>query len=143
MSCFLPPIGDMDAYAANNPFMAYNHIHLVTIDMDEKGEYRAKACVELRPESKNLHGAVHGGLLYGLADCAAGAAARCDGNDYVTQSAHIDFLRNTTYGKVTARAAVVRRGRHVVVLHVEIYDEENMLLADCAVDMMRIEKKEK
>ena len=62
----IPPIGDADAYAANNPFMAYNHIEITRIDKDESGDYRAEVRVVLRPESMNLHGAVHGGLLYGL-----------------------------------------------------------------------------
>ena len=122
----IPPIGDADAYAANNPFMAYNHIEITRIDKDESGDYLAEVRVVLRPESMNLHGAVHGGLLYGLADCVAGIAARCDGNDYVTQSAHVNFLRNTK--------------RHMVVLHVAIRDAEDRLLADCAVDMMRMEQ---
>ena len=141
MSRILPPIGDADAYAANNPFMAYNHVRLTAIDKDAQGDYQAEVCVDLHPESKNLHGAVHGGLLYGLADCAAGAASRCDGNDYVTQSAHINFLSNVTCGTVTARATVVRRGRRIVVLRVEICNEAGKLLADCTVDMMRMERK--
>lgn len=139
MSRILPPIGDVDAYAANNPFMAYNHIQITEIGKDANGDYSAEVCVELRPESMNLHHAVHGGLLYGLADCVAGIAARCDGSDYVTQSAHINFLRNTSHGTVYARAEVIRRGRHVIVLHVTVRDGEDRLLADCAVDMMRME----
>ena len=136
----IPPIGDADAYAANNPFMAYNHIEITRIDKDESGDYRAEVRVVLRPESMNLHGAVHGGLLYGLTDCVAGIAARCDGNDYVTQSAHVNFLRNTKQGTVYALARVVRRGRHMVVLHVAVREAEDRLLADCAVDMMRMER---
>jgi len=117
--------------------MAYNHIEITRIEPDEQGDYRAEVRVVLRHESMNLHGAVHGGLLYGLADCVAGIAARCDGNDYVTQSAHVNFLRNTRQGTVYALADVVRRGRRMVVLHVAIRDAEGRLLADCAVDMMR------
>jgi acyl-CoA thioesterase len=139
MERILPIIGDADVYAANNPFMAHNHIEITRIDREEDGDYRAEVRVVLRPESMNLHGAVHGGLLYGLADCVAGIAARCDGNDYVTQSAHVNFLRNTKQGVVYALARVVRRGRHMVVLHVAIRDAEDRLLADCAVDMMRME----
>lgn len=140
MSRIMPPIGDVDAYAANNPFMAYNHIRITSIAPDGNGDYRAEVAVTLRPESMNLHGAVHGGLLYGLADCVAGIAARCDGNDYVTQSAHVNFLRNTKQGTVYALAEIVRRGRHMVVLHVTVRDAQERLLADCAVDMMRMEQ---
>ena len=140
MSRIMPPIGDVDAYAANNPFMAYNHIRITSIAPDGNGDYRAEVAVTLQPESMNLHGAVHGGLLYGLADCVAGIAARCDGNDYVTQSAHVNFLRNTKQGTVYALAEIVRRGRHMVVLHVTVRDAQERLLADCAVDMMRMEQ---
>ena len=140
MSRIMPPIGDVDAYAANNPFMAYNHIRITSIAPDGRGDYRAEVAVTLQPESMNLHGAVHGGLLYGLADCVAGIAARCDGNDYVTQSAHVNFLRNTKQGTVYALAEIVRRGRHMVVLHVTVRDAQERLLADCAVDMMRMEQ---
>ena len=140
MSRMLSPVGDVDAYAANNPFMAYNHIRITAIGEDANGDHYAEVSVELRPESMNLHGAVHGGLLYGLADCVAGIAARCDGSDYVTQSAHINFLRNTNHGTVFARAEVIRRGRHVAVIHVMVRDDADRLLADCAVDMMRVER---
>ena len=140
MSRIMPPIGDVDAYAANNPFMAYNHIRITSIAPDGRGDYRAEVAVTLQPESMNLHGAVHGGLLYGLADCVAGIAARCDGNDYVTQSAHVNFLRNTKQGTIYALAEIVRRGRHMVVLHVTVRDAQERLLADCAVDMMRMEQ---
>ena len=56
----IPPIGDADAYAANNPFMAYNHIEITRIDKDESGDYRAEVRVVLRPESGHL--ADQGGL---------------------------------------------------------------------------------
>ncbi len=137
MSLVFPPIGDVDVYAENNPFMAYNHIRITDIGKDENGDYYAEAGVELMPESMNLHGAVHGGLIYGLADCVAGVAARCDGNDYVTQSAYINFLRNTGHGAVRARADIVRRGRHMAVIRVTVHDDADRLLADCTVDMMR------
>ena len=139
MSRMLPPIGDVDDYAANNPFMAYNHIQITAVGEDANCDHYAEVSVELRPESMNLRGAVHGGLLYGLADCVAGIAARCDGSDYVTQIAHIHFLRNTDHGTVFARAEVIRRGRHMAVIHVTVRDGEGRLLADCAVDMMRTE----
>ena len=58
MSRMFPPIGDVDAYAANNPFMAYNHIQITAIGEDANGDHYAEVSVELRPESMNLHGAV-------------------------------------------------------------------------------------
>ena len=85
----------------------------------------------------NLNGAVHGGLIYGLADCVAGLTARCDGEKYVTQSSHVNFIRNVRSGTVKAVGEVVRRGRRIVIVHVTVLDSEGRLLADCAMDMMR------
>ena len=108
MERILPIIGDADVYAANNPFMAHNHIEITRIDREEDGDYCAEVRVVLRPESMNLHGAVHGGLLYGLADCVAGIVSRTDGADYVTQSAHMNFLHNVQGGTLYATAETVQ-----------------------------------
>lgn len=55
---------DFSAYEKGNPFMSYNHIQICKVDPD--------CCVvkvNLVAESMNLHGHVHGGLLYAMADC--------------------------------------------------------------------------
>lgn len=121
------------AYEQANPFMAYNHIQICQADSE-----KSVVKVELVPESKNLHGHVHGGLLYGMADCVAGLTARATGEDYVTQSAHINFLKNVKSGTIYAAAEAVKRGHHIAVFHVSITDEKNSLLADGVVDMYRI-----
>lgn len=123
---------DYEAYERNNPFMAYNHIEICSA---------APECsvvkVQLKPESTNLYGKVHGGLLYAMADCVAGVAARADGEDFVTQSAHINFLRNTGSGTVYAKATQVSRGRTMAVFQIEITDENGKLLSAGTVDMFR------
>ena len=137
MGRIIPPYGDVDAYVESNPFMAHNHIRVVDIVPDGSGDYRAEVAVDLVHESMNLNGAVHGGLIYGLADCVAGLTARCDGEKYVTQSSHVNFIRNVRSGTVKAVGEVVRRGRRIVIVHVTVLDSEGRLLADCAMDMMR------
>ena len=138
MEHILPIIGDADVYAANNPFMAHNHIEITRIDREEDGDYCAEVRVVLRPESMNLHGAVHGGLLYGLADCVAGIVSRTDGADYVTQSAHMNFLHNVQSGTLYAATETVRRGHKLAIFHVTVTDEKGDLLIDGVVDMFRI-----
>ena len=96
---------DFSAYEKGNPFMSYNHIQICKVDPD--------CCVvkvNLVAESMNLHGHVHGGLLYAMADCVAGIFARMDGRDYVTQSAHINFLHNVQSGTIFAKAEIIKRG---------------------------------
>ena len=54
---------------SRNAFMLYNHMELESVQQD-----RAVFRLEIRPESKNPFGMVHGGALYTLADNAAGVA---------------------------------------------------------------------
>lgn len=126
-------IGDFEEYAKNNAFMGYNHIEICSASPES-----SVVKVELRPESMNLHGAVHGGLLYAMCDCVAGITARSVGGmDYVTQSGHINFLRNVKTGTVYAQADTVKRGRRVIVMHITVYNEEHKLLADGSIDMIQ------
>lgn len=100
-------------YEQGNPFLDYNHIKVVSASPD-----RAEMAVELVPESRNLYGFMHGGLIYTLLECTAGLAARQDGRRYVTQSSHINFLTNCRQGTVRAVAQAVRRGRQLAVFRV-------------------------
>ena len=53
-------------------------------------------------------GMVHGGMLYALADVVTGLTARADGKKYVTQSAHVNFIRNVSDGTVHAKGILVQ-----------------------------------
>lgn len=64
-----------------------------------------------------------------------------NGDDFVTQSAHINFLHNVRSGTIYACAEPVKRGGHMAVFHVSITDPGNTLLADGVVDMYRINKR--
>jgi len=123
-------------YTHNNPFMEHNHIEICSYDIN-----KSRLCVKMVPESKNLRGFAHGGLLFTLADCSAGLVSRADGRHYVTQSSHINFLRTASDGTVFADASVIKRGRQLVIVHVDITDENGILLADAAVDMICTDNK--
>lgn len=125
-------LNDFTAYQHNNPFMEYNHIEICSVS-----EESSVVKVALVPESLNLHGTVHGGLIYSMTDCVAGITARAGGDDYVTQNAHINFLSNIKEGTVYAQADTVKRGHKVIVLHITVYDEKHTLLADGSIDMLR------
>ncbi|MCH3972897.1 MAG: PaaI family thioesterase [Oscillospiraceae bacterium] len=124
---------DLSEFLRKDPFMEYNHIQV-----DVVGTQCTRLHADLVPESMNPHGISHGGLLYTLADCAAGITARADGRDYVTQNASMNFLRNVRSGSVFAKSTLLKRGRRVVVVHVEILDQGGTLLADAVVNMMQV-----
>ena len=107
-----------------NGFMVYNHMELETVEPDY-----AVFRMEIRPESKNVYGMVHGGAIYTLADNATGTAAHSDGRYYVTQTSALHFLRNQSRGTVRATAWVRHRGKSTVLTAVDITGEDGKLLA--------------
>ena len=107
-----------------NAFMLHNHIELESVDKD-----RAVFKLDIRPESCNPYGMVHGGAIYTLADNATGSAAHTDGRNYVTQSGTLHFLRNQREGIIRAQARVRHRGRSTVLVAVDVVGDDGTLLA--------------
>lgn len=98
-----------------NLFATYNHIEAEFVEPDH-----AIFKLEIRPESKNPYGIVHGGAIYTMADNATGYAAHTDGRSYVTQGSSMHFLRNQSEGIVRADAKVRHRGRTTCLVNVDI-----------------------
>lgn len=107
-----------------NLFATYNHIEAEFVEPDH-----AIFKLEIRPESKNPYGIVHGGAIYTMADNATGYAAHTDGRSYVTQGSSMHFLRNQSEGVVRADAKVRHRGRTTCLVNVDILGEGGKLLA--------------
>ena len=107
-----------------NAFTRHNHFELEAVERD-----RAVYKLEIRPESKNPYGMVHGGALYTMADDAAGAAAHTDGRHYVTQNGSLHFLKNQPSGIIRAEGRVRRRGKATCLAVVDITNEDGELLA--------------
>ena len=107
-----------------NAFMLHNYIELESVEKD-----RAVFKLDIRPESCNPYGMVHGGAIYTLADNATGTAAHSDGRYYVTQTSALHFLRNQSRGTVRATAWVRHRGKSTVLTAVDIIGEDGRLLA--------------
>ena len=109
---------------AGNRFAVYNHIEMVSVEQNE-----AVFQLNIRPESKNAYGMVHGGAIYAMADNAAGFAVHTDGRHHVTQTSALHFLRNQAEGLVTATARVRHRGNTTALVAVDITGEDGRLLA--------------
>lgn len=120
----------LEEYRKSNPFMDYCAIDAVFAAPDA-----SEVQMTIRPESRNVHGVVHGGLIFTMADCVAGLTARGDGRDYVTQSTHLNFIRNLPSGTLHAYGSTVSRGRTVVIVRVRVEGEAGQLLAEGTLDM--------
>ena len=118
------------AQMLENPFMRYNHIEIDSVTLDE-----AAMSLDIRKDSTNIYGFVHGGALFTMADCCAGLTARSDGRQYVTQNASVNFIHNVKSGHLTAHGKTISRGRHVCVVSVEITSETGSLLFSSTFSM--------
>lgn len=110
-------------------FIKNNHYQLVDIKKDY--------CVmeaEIKEESLNPYGMVHGGFLFGLADTAAGVAARSSGRKAVTLSSHIEYLHACHGSKIKVVVEAVKTGKNVSVYEVCIYDDKETMVAKATVD---------
>lgn len=124
-----------------NSFMNHNFMELEFLEPDH-----AIFKLEIREESRNTFGMVHGGALYSLADNATGCAAHTDGRHYVTQGSSFNFLRNQPTGTIYADAKVRHRGGTTCLIDVNITGEDEKLLATGSftyfcVDRKKIEEK--
>lgn len=114
-------------------FIKNNHYSLV----DLKQNY----CVmeaEVTDDSLNPYGMVHGGFLFGLADTAAGVAARSTGKKAVTLSSHIEYLHACYGSKIKAVVEAIKIGKTVSVYQASIYDDQDCMVARATVDYFYI-----
>jgi acyl-CoA thioesterase len=121
-----------DSYEQSNHFMSYNHIKVCECS-PEGSTLKA----EITEEMKNIYGIIHGGMLFTMADCAAGITARADGGKYVTLSSNVNFIRNVSAGTLYAKAEPIKRGRSIAIYHVAVTDGEGNLLLDGVMNMFR------
>lgn len=114
------------AQSGADTFSVRNHIRVVDVD-----DGSATVELTLEPESLNCWGTPHGGVLFTMADVAAGTALltlRQEMN--VTVSSGMDFL-SAASGTGTLRAVgrVERAGGHMGFARTEIWDGEGRLIA--------------
>jgi uncharacterized protein (TIGR00369 family) len=81
--------------------------------------------LDVTPSVKNPRGGVQGGLVATLADIVAGRALLDGlpaGHLLTTADLSIKYLASNDIGPVRAEATVIRRGRHLCIVQVDITD---------------------
>ena len=110
--------------AQRNRFAVASRIFLESVERD-RAVMRHTVC----EESCNPFGTVHGGLLFTMADCAAGTAIHTDGRTYVTLNSSMNFIANVQPGTTVRAIAQVRhRGRSTCQADVNVISEAGTLL---------------
>jgi uncharacterized protein (TIGR00369 family) len=114
-----------------------NHVlgHLAMRDVDIPEGADLAMILPVNPRVTNLRGGMQGGLIAALIDVVAGRAAGqalADGDSAATADMNIKFLSAVTVGPAHATARVLRRGRTLVVVQVDVRDEGRDVLAAIA-----------
>jgi uncharacterized protein (TIGR00369 family) len=79
----------------------------------------------LRPQLANSRGGLQGGLLATLVDIVAGRATVASlpaGHSAATSDMNLHFMSAVTVGPARAEATVLRQGKRMCVIRVEVYD---------------------
>ncbi|PZC44046.1 MAG: Acyl-coenzyme A thioesterase PaaI, contains HGG motif [Chloroflexi bacterium] len=96
------------------------------------GEGWAEVELASGPNTENLYGIVHGGVWLTLADAAMGAAISTvvpAGTAVITVQSEFRWLRALRHPSMRARGEVLRRGRSVNHVTVELRDPDGAVLA--------------
>jgi uncharacterized protein (TIGR00369 family) len=113
---------------------------LLPFELVEAGEGSASLTLPYKHEYDGIFDSLHGGFLMTLSDTAACIAVLTKtGPDTVvtTTDMNIRFLA-ACRSKATAQAKIIKFGRSLVPVHVDIFDEQGTLVAVSQVTYMRL-----
>ena len=75
--------------------------------------------MEISDNEKNYMGMLHGGAFFTIADVVAGLCVSYYGEQCVTLSSNLNYLKAASAGKIIARSSLSRRGRKICVCETE------------------------
>ena len=132
---------DQEAFLRlRNKIQGFNqHVGIVITSLEEG---KATTEVEVKECHINPIGSVHGGMLYSLADTTGGVAASSYGSFVTTVSGEISYL-NPAIGvkKLIGKSRELKVGKTIMVYDVDIFDENEKLLATARMTYYSMHKK--
>jgi uncharacterized protein (TIGR00369 family) len=122
-------LDDMNALFAGSPFIGFLGIRATALDYD-KAEVTMtlplRAELERRPGTLQFHGGPLASFIDIVGDFAIGMLV---GGGVPTINLRIDYLRPATGRVLTSTARVRRAGKTVAVVDIDVFDEQNRLVA--------------
>jgi uncharacterized protein (TIGR00369 family) len=132
-----PDLEALRAFIHNIPLFRTLHYELVEL---KHGEAAIRA--PYTPDHDGIFHSFHGGLLMTLADtCACAAVLSLTGSDQVMTATdmNIRFLAPCN-SSALARARIIKFGRTIVPVQVDLYDDQGRHVALAQVTYMRLER---
>jgi acyl-CoA thioesterase len=117
------------------------YAHLLGLEIGELKRGEAIVHLEVRDELRRNNGVVHGGAIASLVDTAAAFAILTllePDQTTTTIDLTIHYLRPLLKGQATAMARVVRAGRRIIVISVDVLDEAKAVAATALTSFIRL-----
>ena len=127
---------------AREAFGLVPYAKLLGLELGAVGRGAASVRLEVREELKQYQGVVHGGAVASLIDTAAAFAVltQLEINERVTTTdLTIHYLRPANSGRLTATARIVRTGRRLIVLTVEVTNDQEILVATAVTGYIKLQ----
>jgi uncharacterized protein (TIGR00369 family) len=119
-------LAELRAFMASIPFN--DHLGMQVEEAHDDG---ITISCELRPEFRNGHAVLHGGVIATLADVAVGVALKPHIAPRVatTIDLKVNYLKPVLQGKLWARCYLVRVGRTLITGRVDLKDDDGNMVA--------------
>jgi uncharacterized protein (TIGR00369 family) len=127
---------------ARRAFAGVPYAKFLGLELGEVALGEATIHLTVRDELKQYQGVVHGGAVASLIDTAAAFAVltEIETNERVTTAdLTIHYLRPITEGRMAATARIVRAGRRLMVISVDVRNDRNALVATAVTTYIKIE----
>ncbi|HEV7373256.1 MAG TPA: PaaI family thioesterase [Pyrinomonadaceae bacterium] len=115
--------------------------HLLGIEIGELRRGEAILYLEVRDELRRNNGVAHGGAIASLVDTAAAFAILTllePDETTTTIDLTVHYLRPFIKGRATAHARVLRAGRRIIVISIEVIDEGEAVLATALTSFIKL-----
>jgi uncharacterized protein (TIGR00369 family) len=127
---------------ARAAFAAVPYAKFLELELGVVTEGQASVHLRVRDEILQNQGVVHGGAIASLIDTAAAFAVltRIEVHERVTTTdLTIHYLRPINSGRITATAQVVRGGRRLFVLSVDVFNDRKVLVATAVTTYIKVQ----
>ncbi len=127
---------------ARKAFAAVPYAKFLGLQLGELGDGKVSIHLDIRDELKQNQGVVHGGAIASLIDTASAFAllTQIEIDERVTTTdLTIHYLRPAIDGRITATARIVRGGRRLFVLSVDVHNDASALIATAVTTYIKID----
>ena len=127
-----PPLTQAQLQRIEEALARVPFLHLLDMRLGEVKHGEATFHLDARPELMQNNGIMHGGAIASLLDTAAAFAVLTilePQQTTTTVDLTIHYLRPIFHGKVTAHARILRAGRRLVVVTIDVADTQGELAA--------------